>query len=356
MMRRERYLLASVAVAASLAFLSPGNAAGISVADAKIQNGRLYVTGTTPGANERVRLEGRFTTSSSALRVFTFSVANYLPSDCVVDLAAGSATGTAVVANCARGLSARGAWGTNVGYLADDLVTFQGSTWRAKRNNVNKSPLTSSADWERFAAKGDPGAPGPAGPAGPAGIAGPAGPVGPAGASGPQGPRGLAGPIGPAGPVGPQGLQGEAGFQGEQGPQGDQGPPGIISIVPLGGAAFLIPANSPVWSFDGQPATVTVSATDKITVSVTHPVRLSTGTAAAVLDVDACYQRTGLPITQFASTLYQQYTVGPASTTLSVQTTTTLPAATYLIGLCTRNRSTSAFSGDYMRGWLMVTN
>jgi hypothetical protein len=74
-------------------------------------------------------------------------------------------------------------------YRTNDLVTALGSSWRAKRNSLNKSPAASTADWEQFAAAGVAGPPGPQGPAGPAGPSGASGGVAPAADT----------PIGPAG-------------------------------------------------------------------------------------------------------------------------------------------------------------
>ena len=51
---------------------------------------------------------------------------------------------------------ARGAWSPTVKYEKDNLVTARGSTWRAKRVNINKVPgstaPSTAADWEVFAA------------------------------------------------------------------------------------------------------------------------------------------------------------------------------------------------------------
>jgi hypothetical protein len=60
----------------------------------------------------------------------------------------------------ALAVTARGAWSPSVNYVKDDLVTSRGSAWRAKRANLNKVPgstLPSTAlDWERFAAGFNP--------------------------------------------------------------------------------------------------------------------------------------------------------------------------------------------------------
>ena len=52
-------------------------------------------------------------------------------------------------------MSPRGAWTATTAYVANDLVTYLGSTWRARRGNANRLPV-SGVDWEQFAAAGEP--------------------------------------------------------------------------------------------------------------------------------------------------------------------------------------------------------
>ncbi len=57
----------------------------------------------------------------------------------------------------ARGFNPAGAWlGTKI-YHINDLVSFQGATWRAKRTSTNKTPNSSATDWQQFAARGAAG-------------------------------------------------------------------------------------------------------------------------------------------------------------------------------------------------------
>lgn len=99
-------------------------------------------------------------------------------------------------------------WGANLSYLANDLVTVSGSTFRARRSNIGKPPVANAVDWEVFAAKGDAGARGAAGPAG---------------ADGEDGSRGEQGSQGIAGPKGVQGPKGDTGATGATGPAGRSG-------------------------------------------------------------------------------------------------------------------------------------
>jgi hypothetical protein len=143
---------------------APGAAAqDVTIGTAEIAGGRLVVTGVTAAPNTRVRLEGRstsaFNATSNANGAFAFSVV-YLPTDCIVTLqkltlpsALGPAN-DAVVANCARGITPRGAWNPAAEYLANDLVTRDGSTWLARQDNRNVLPAD-GVNWQPFTAAGE---------------------------------------------------------------------------------------------------------------------------------------------------------------------------------------------------------
>ena len=213
------------------------HAQDIITANPRVQNGRLIITGTTAAPNMQLRLDGGtsapFNVTSGASRAFTFNLV-YLPSDCIATLqkvtrTALGAPSNWVVANCgAAGLSPRGNWSGSLFYLKNDLVTSQGSSWRAKRDNTNKPPAA-GADWELFAQRGErgprglTGQQGPLGEQGPPGWDGRTGPVGPRGPAGPQGPQGEQGEVGPEGATGPAGPTGPQGAQGTQGPAGASG-------------------------------------------------------------------------------------------------------------------------------------
>src|SRR5882724_11337950 len=144
------FLVASLAAATAVAGAANASPADITSANPRIENGKLVITGTTLTAGMKVRLDSQtaptFNTTSGAApgKAFTFSFV-YLPSDCIVTLqkltgvaTLGAATNW-VVGNCAAtGVSPRGAWSDTLPYLTNDLVTYQGSSWRAKHNNTNK--------------------------------------------------------------------------------------------------------------------------------------------------------------------------------------------------------------------------
>ena len=162
----------------------------ISIVKAEIANGRLVVTGDRSGSAPNIVLDDKFTAGVTNGK-FSFSL-NYLPPDCIIELRADGGSGgstSGVVANCGpRGLNPKGAWNAAKAYVANDVVTNGGSSFRAKKNNVNRPPSTSPNQWEVLAKKGDQGIQGATGPAGDSGPAGPTGPAGPIGATGPAGP------------------------------------------------------------------------------------------------------------------------------------------------------------------------
>ena len=187
-------LLGSGPLAAPASAASPFK----SLSTVAIEAGNLVIVGETRGPKKTVKLDGNVaSTKSDAQGNFSFSVA-YLPEDCAVDLKVGRQTETAVVGNCGpKGITPQGAWDRKTRYTANDVVTHNGSSWRAITDNRKKRPDQKPTIWEEFAAKGDTGA---AGPQGPQGDPGATGPQGPAGADGAKGDTGDTGPQGPAGP------------------------------------------------------------------------------------------------------------------------------------------------------------
>ncbi len=198
-------ILTAAAVCGALAISShytAAVAAPLAVTDATIDNGLLTVKGSTAGASDQVTLDGLFTAQAKKSK-FTFTIGDYHPDECLVTVRVGGASAIGVVANCGTsGIFPRGTWSSATPYLANDLVTLQGSAYRALRDNTNKNPTSSAADWETFVAKGA------------AGAAGTAGSTGPAGPTGPQGPTGATGSAGATGATGPQGSQGPTGANG----------------------------------------------------------------------------------------------------------------------------------------------
>ena len=146
-----------------------------------------------------------FAVIASSFSIFTgCGTAQARPSDS--SSAQGSTTPTA-----SAGITYRNAYDPTVQYSANDVVTYQRSSYIALAGAINVPPVGSSQSsekWALLAGAGADGAPG---------VVGPQGPQGPTGA---QGRPGAAGPEGAAGPAGPQGAPGVQGAAGPQGPTG----------------------------------------------------------------------------------------------------------------------------------------
>jgi hypothetical protein len=215
-MRRLAMFLASTSLV--MGFATAAQAA-VTIDSAKIVAGKLVVAGSST-TGTKIRLDGKYGAAIDANDNFAFSL-TYLPPDCIIDLQVIGETAStpAVVALCGpKGVNPRGAWSSTVDYALDDVVTNQGSSWRALAPSTGKLPTLATPEWERFVAKGDTGQAGPSGPQGVAGLQGPAGPKGDTGNTGSAGAAGPAGATGPAGPKGSTGATGPAGPQGPEGP------------------------------------------------------------------------------------------------------------------------------------------
>jgi hypothetical protein len=325
----------------------------IVVSSAKIEAGRLIITGTTATASMPVRLDAQtaatFNVTSSPTKVFGFSII-YHPGDCIVALqrvASASTLGAptyAVVAGCGpRTIVPRGEWSMSTNYLTNDLVTALGSSWLAKRDSVGRYPITQPTYWHKFTSKGDPGA---AGPKGSQGLTGPAGPQGAAGASGAQG---------ATGPQGSQGPQGQQGVPGPAGPAGQNGATGIVHTERLSGLAQTLSAHSFENQFVGPVAVVSVTAGQRFTGFVTVPVSSS---GVVTLVVNLCHKLEGTAELQPFGGPISDMVIDVTAPTMVAVASTLAPSqpGTYQVGLCATNISDDAAVFDVLNGWIQVTN
>jgi hypothetical protein len=266
---------ATLILAPLFAFFSEAAFANIAVSEAAVTGGRLVVKGSSPTGTS-VQLDGLYSAViDSGTRAFRFSLL-YLPGDCKVELSLVGATAPpaqAIVSYCGPGVTARGSWTKSTVYAPDDLVEYQGSTWRALSNraaNRNMVPASGSPFWQIFARRGFSGAAGSQGPAGPAG---------------PRGPQGLAGPTGATGPRGPAG---------DDGPPGPQGIPGMIPVFSYWGT---IPTRSEAHNLTyvdpGSLPQITFVDPAKY-IYLTAEVEIAAIAGAATLDaIDICGHEVG---------------------------------------------------------------
>ena len=236
-----RSVLAATTALSAEVILVEAASADIFVTQASVGAGKLKLRGkANPGS--LLTLDGGVATvRTRSSGAFDFGYLSYVPGRCVVKLTSPGQPAVVVsIASCAPiSLISRGEWSAATAYVTDELVFYDGSTWRARQPVPSQiAPgLAGEAYWELFATAsrspgdtgagpGDGGAPGATGPQGDTGATGPTGETGPQGPAGATGASGLTGEIGP---IGPQGLQGEVGPQGPQGltgATGDIGPGG----------------------------------------------------------------------------------------------------------------------------------
>jgi hypothetical protein len=110
------------------------------------------------------------------------------------------------------GFNFRNEFDNSASYVANDVVTYKGSSYVATVASAgpsNPTPDSNTTAWTIMAAQGAQGAAGAQGPAGSAGA------TGAPGLAGAQGPAGATGPAGPIGQTGPPGSGG-GGFSGIQ--------------------------------------------------------------------------------------------------------------------------------------------
>lgn len=218
-----------------------GGEPGIKIHKSTIERGRLIVEGTSSFGTQ-ISLDGVLTDDLSPERVFRFSTL-YRPADCRIRLSVvgnPSKFKEALVADCGpAGLTPRGAWVQSNSYERNDLVTYLGSSWRAKESIPAGSVSPGvGAFWDIFVASGGSGGTqGPQGAQGAQGADGAQGAQGADGAQGAQGADGAQGSQGAQGADGAAGTQGADGAAGPQGAAGAQGPMGTDGPIGPQGAA-----------------------------------------------------------------------------------------------------------------------
>jgi hypothetical protein len=142
-------------------------------------------------------------------------------------------------------MSWQGAWVTATGYVVDDAVEHNGSSYICTANHTSgtASEPGVGVDWEDFwdlvaarGAQGTQGTQGVQGATGSQGNQGHQGNQGVQGSTGAQGAQGDEGAQGAQGETGAQGAQGDEGAQGATGAQGAQGTQGVAGAQGAAGA------------------------------------------------------------------------------------------------------------------------
>jgi hypothetical protein len=190
----------------------------------------------------------------------------------------------------AAGFNPLGPWDAATKYHRNDLVTHQGSTWRATRTGLNRVPSLKPAFWEKLAVRGNKGA---------------------TGETGAQGPKGDTGNTGPQGLPGIQGIQG---IQGDQGEQGLQGPPGPNTVAngSVGAPAINFASSTSTGIFSPATGKIALAAGGALFV---HDI----GTFNTALGRRALEDNTGTNNTALGSNALQNNTTGGNNTAVGQQ-------------------------------------
>lgn len=151
-------------------------------------------------------------------------------------------------------------------------------------------------------------------------------------------------------------------LEGNPGPQGPAGQSGVVEIHSFAGGINNIPGNGggAPWVFAGP--TVTVTAGQRITGAGTGVVGHSNTTLHLPVAVSLCWSLVpaGSPLQAFHTSQYTDTTLSPSpeKTLLSATASVSLPADSYRVGFCIKNKSNGITLGanDYVNGWVMVTN
>ena len=320
--------------------------AAITINKAEISGGKLVVTGNRTGTATILSLDTDFSTGVTGAGNFAFNL-TYIPPDCIATITGtnGSAgTVDAVIANCGpQGLNAKGAWSDAANYGEDDVVTAGGSSYRAKRANLNKAPASSAADWEVLAARGARGI---------QGASGQAGAIGPEGATGPAGPQGSQGVAGPAGDTGAAGTNGATGATGETGATGPQGPQGVVSVLSTSGNG-----NNPsaTLNFIGPTLSVTIAAGQKIHMVASKALGSTLAGGGTGLNLYPCFRPNGGSIEPLGGGMFG---LQVPQNTLEVFTMNFafmfLGAGTYDIGMCGYSATNASSWNNNEWGYITV--
>lgn len=159
--------------------------------------------------------------------------------------------------------------------------------------------------------------------------------------------------------VGPAGATGGTGATG---PAGPQGPSGVVNVYSISAAAGQVPAggvNAP-WTFIGGFAVVPIATGQRITgsgVASLGTASVNPGTANPV-SFCLCWSENfnGATLTPFYPAAFLDAQVS-VRLPYSAAATVTLPAGTYRLGYCVKNKSANVAlqNTDYVNAWFMVT-
>ncbi len=124
-----------------------------------------------------------------------------------------------------------------------------------------------------------------------------------------------------------------------------------------GAAGSNIASGSSAFVFVGPTSTIVLAATSTVTISATAAVGVPNGTTPFTIHTDVCYQNQSGPgsVTNLSGGAYVIGQISGALQTVVGMGSTSLGAATYKVGLCIRNGSTTNLTNnDFVNGFVTV--
>jgi hypothetical protein len=176
------------------------------------------------------------------------------------------------------------------------------------------------------------------------------------GAKGPAG-QSVTGLSGPQGPKGDTGATGPVGPKGDTGAAGAQGPSGVVTTAAFNGGTTVIPV-SLNYVFVGATATVTTTASQRLTGAAEAPLESTASTTGEPFDYGLCYQPSGGgTISDFVGVNYSTASVYPERRSFAAAASVVPGAGTWKVGFCVAyDWGDNSMSSDLENGWVQVTN
>jgi hypothetical protein len=164
---------------------------------------------------------------------------------------------------------------------------------------------------------------------------------------------------GAKGAKGNTGAKGDTGAAGAAGAAGAQGPSGVVTTAAFNGAGTLVPGSVSAYVFVGNTATVTTTASQRLTGAAEVPLYSTLSAGGQAFDYGLCYQpSTGGTISDFAGiSNYSTADVYQERRSFAASASVVPGAGTWKVGFCVMNEyGANSITSDWVNGWVQVTN
>ena len=173
---------------------------------------------------------------------------------------------------------------------------------------------------------------------------------------GAKGPKGNTGANGANGSTGAAGATGAAGSTGATGATGASG---VVTTAAFNGGSTTVPGSVHAYVFVGNTATVTTTASQRLTGAAEVPLYSTPSTTGQSFDFGLCYQpSTGGTISDFTGISdYSTAVVYPEKRSFAASASVVPGAGTWKVGFCVNNYwGSNSIGSDWVNGWVQVTN